>query len=95
MGCILAGLALFCPRLVLFLIFVFGTYLERAFESWFWPFMGFLFMPVTTLAYAWSVNTYGGVSGLGIAAVIVGVLVDFGAIGISGGKSDQWKRRRA
>ena len=51
MGCLLALLALISPRLVLFLLWIFGDLLSRAFDSWIVPLLGFFFLPWTTLAY--------------------------------------------
>lgn len=72
------------PRLVLFLIWLFSTYLQRAYETTIWPVLGFLFLPLTTLAYAWSVNTYGSVKELGLVVVVLAVLFDLGLIGGGG-----------
>ena len=85
-------LALFTPRLVLALVFLFSDYLGRAYETNLWPFIGFLFMPMTTLAYAWAINTNTTVSGVYLAVVVVAVLLDLGLIG-AGAKSRRWKRR--
>ena len=52
MGCFLALLALISPRLVLFLLWIFGDLLSRAFNSWIIPLLGFFLLPWTTLAYA-------------------------------------------
>lgn len=52
MGCLLALLALISPRLVLFLLWIFGDLLSRAFDSWIIPLLGFFLLPWTTLAYA-------------------------------------------
>jgi hypothetical protein len=52
MGCFLALLALISPRLVLFLLWIFGDLLSRAFDSWIIPLLGFFLLPWTTLAYA-------------------------------------------
>ncbi len=52
MGCLLALLALISPRLVLFLMWIFGDLLSRAFDSWIVPFLGFFLLPWTTLTYA-------------------------------------------
>jgi hypothetical protein len=53
MGCCLVSLfALISPRLALFLIWIFGDVLSRAFSSWVIPLLGFFFLPWTTLAYA-------------------------------------------
>lgn len=83
MPCIVILLLLGLPRLALFLLFIGSTYLNRAFTSNLWPLLGFLFMPVTTLAYAFAVNTWGSVQGLGTVLVILGVLVDLGMLGAS------------
>ncbi len=81
MGCLVGCAALLFPRLVLFFIFLFSNYLGRAYETNFWPFLGFLFMPLTTLAYAWSMNSNGSVSGIYLVVVVIAVLVDLGLTG--------------
>ena len=55
-GCLFAIFALISPRLALFAIWLFSDLLSRAFEDWLVPFLGFLLLPWTTLAYAvmWS-----------------------------------------
>jgi hypothetical protein len=83
MPCILILVLLGLPRVALVVLFLGGGYLNRAFQTNFWPFLGFLFAPFTTLAYAWAVNTYGAVTGLGTVAVIVGALFDLGMLGAS------------
>jgi hypothetical protein len=52
MGCFAALLALISPRLALFFIWLFTEWLDRAFESWIVPLLGFFLLPWTTLAYA-------------------------------------------
>jgi hypothetical protein len=69
------------PRLVIFLTWLFSNYFNRAYESNFWPFLGFLFMPYTMLCYAMAVNNFGGTSGMGMVVLIIGILLDFGVIG--------------
>ncbi len=78
MGCLVGCLGLLFPRLVLFFVFLFSDYLGRAYETNFWPFLGFLFMPLTTLAYAWAVNTNGTVNGIYLVVVVIAVLIDLG-----------------
>jgi hypothetical protein len=72
------------PRLALALVFIFSNYLGRAYDSMLWPLLGFFFMPLTTLAYAWAMNTHGNVSGIYLVAVVIAVLMDLGLIGGSG-----------
>ena len=81
MCCLLVLLAFFTPRIVLFLLWLFTDYLSRAFETALWPILGFFFLPATTIGYAIAQNEFGGLSGLGIVAVLIGLAVDIGLIG--------------
>ena len=45
------------------------------------PFLGFLFLPWTTLAYAVAQNSFGGLHDIGLLLVILGVLADVGVFG--------------
>jgi hypothetical protein len=91
MGCCIGCLALATPRFALALVFIFTNYLGRAYETMLWPLLGFFFMPLTTLAYAWAVNTHGTVTGVYLVAVVIAVLMDLGLIGGSGASA---RRRR-
>jgi hypothetical protein len=91
MPCILTVIALAFPRLVLLLVFFFSSYLSRAYQTMLWPLLGFFFMPLTTLAYAWAINSNASVEGLYLVVVVVAVLMDLGLLG-SGEAS---RRRRA
>ena len=84
MGCLIGCLALLTPRIALGLVFIFSNYLGRAYDTVLWPVLGFFFMPLTTLAYAWAVNTHGTVTGVYLAVVVIAVLLDLGLIGGSG-----------
>ncbi|MFA9477465.1 hypothetical protein ACERK3_04065 [Phycisphaerales bacterium AB-hyl4] len=80
MPCLLALLAVFFPRVVIVLIFVFSQYLNSAYDTVLWPVLGFIFMPFTTLAYAFAVNNTGGnVAGVYLAVVVIAVLMDLGS----------------
>lgn len=82
MGCLLAVLALFMPRLVIVLVFLFSNWLGAAYQTTIWPVLGFFFMPLTTLAYAAAWHMGGGsVSGLGIVIIVIAVLIDLGLMG--------------
>jgi hypothetical protein len=72
------------PRLALALVFIFSNYLGHAYDTAVWPILGFFFMPLTTLAYAWAVNTHGTVTGIYLAVVVIAVLIDLGLVGGSG-----------
>ncbi len=81
MPCLIALFALFVPRITLALVFLFSDYLHRAYETAIWPVLGFLFMPLSTLAYAFAVNSNGTVTGLYLVVVVVAVLMDLGCVG--------------
>jgi hypothetical protein len=81
MPCLIGCLALSVPRLVLLVLWLFTDYIGRAFERNVWFLLGFVFLPCTTLAYAWARNSNGTVEGGYLAVVIVGVLFDLGIIG--------------
>jgi len=74
-------LALSAPRLALVLVAVFSNYIGRAYQSLLWPILGFFFMPLTTLAYAWAINSHGAVDGAYLVVVVIAVLIDLGIIG--------------
>jgi hypothetical protein len=89
MPCLLLVLFLAFPRLALVLIFVLSNYLERAYHGVLLPFLGFLFLPLTTLAYAWLVNSHQPIDGFNLVILVIAVLIDAG--GLSGG---EYHRRR-
>ena len=78
---IVGCLALSMPRFAIILVVIFSNYIGRAYQSALWPFLGFLFMPLTTLAYAWAINSRGSVQGFYLGVVVVAVLLDLGLIG--------------
>jgi hypothetical protein len=92
MPCLVLILALFIPRITLVLVWLFSNYLGRAYQTVIWPLLGFFFLPLTTLVYAWAINSNGSVSGWYLAAVVVAVLIDLGVIG-GGGKSQRGRRK--
>lgn len=81
MPCLIGCLWLSLPRLVLLLTWLFTDAIANAYETKVWPFLGFFFLPVTTLAYAF-VHTKGReLDGAGWIVLILAVLVDFGVLG--------------
>jgi hypothetical protein len=88
MPCLLLVLVLAFPRVVLVLLFLLSNYLQRAYHDLLIPLIGFLFLPLTTLAYAWLVNTHRPMEGVNLIMLIIAVVIDLGGIG--GG---EWHRR--
>ena len=91
MGCCAAVLAAWIsPRFVLFLIWLFGDRLDIAFDSFWTGFAGFLFLPWTTLAFAFAYAPQAEVSGIGW--LVVGLALAFDLSTWFGG--DRERRRR-
>jgi len=67
------------PRLAIFLIWLFGDRMDTAFNSFWIGFLGFLFLPWTTLAWAVAYAPIQGVTGFGWFIVILGFFVDIGS----------------
>jgi uncharacterized oligopeptide transporter (OPT) family protein len=82
--CLITILVLAFPRVALVLMFLFSTYLERAYHGLILPILGFIFLPVTTIVYAWIVNSHESVSGIYLVLLVVAVLVDAGSWGGGG-----------
>jgi len=81
MPCLLLILILGFPRVVLALMFLFSTYLGRAYDNMIVPILGFVFLPITTIVYAWLVNTGRPIHGINLLVLIVAALIDAGALG--------------
>ncbi len=88
MPCILLLLVLAFPRVILVLMFFLSTYLQRAYHGLLIPLLGFIFLPLTTLVYAWEVNSHLAMQGVNLLLIVIAVIVDLGGIG--GG----WHRSR-
>jgi hypothetical protein len=79
MCCLLGCFGFLAPRLTLVVLWLTG-YLGRAYETVLWPLLGFVFLPVTTIAYAWVINGHGRVEGLYTVAIVLAVLFDLGLL---------------
>jgi len=52
MGCLVAIVAGFFPRVALVVVWITTNYVDRAYDSFLLPLLGFFFLPFTTLIYA-------------------------------------------
>ena len=97
MPCLIGCLALAFPRVALFLVWFFnGGYLMRAYQSWIWPLLGFFFLPLTTLTFAFGVNSLGRggeMSAFGWLLTLLALAADLGLWG-GGGRNALRARRR-
>jgi hypothetical protein len=75
-GCLIAWVAAFAPRLVLILAWIFGNRWDAVWKgNWFWPLMGIIFAPYTTIMYM-LVYGPGGITGWDWMWIGLGVLLD-------------------
>jgi hypothetical protein len=83
MPCLIGLSSLFFPRVILFLVWLLGNgWLQESFQTVLFPVLGFLFLPLTTLAYAWAWHSGGGdIQGAGVVVIVIAVLVDLGMLG--------------
>ena len=81
MGCLASVLVLATPRFVMVVLWIFTSYLGRAYDGWVVPLLGFFLLPTTTLAYAIAENETRGLKGWGLVLVVIAVLLDLGVWG--------------
>ena len=81
MPCLLLILFVAFPRVALVLIFLFSNYLQRAYHDLLILILGFIFLPITTIVYAWLVNTHSPIQGINLIYLILAVVVDVGGLG--------------
>jgi hypothetical protein len=80
-ACLLLIVFLAFPRIVLVLLFLFSNYLQRAYHGIVLLVLGFLFLPLTTLVYAWMMNTRQPIAGTNLLILIIAVVIDVGGLG--------------
>lgn len=98
MPCLMGCLALSFPRLALFLVWLLGgNYVERAYGGILLPLLGFFFLPLTTLAFAYgshSLSAGAQLSPLGWLLVILALLIDVGLLGGGSRSAQRWRKQR-
>jgi len=89
MPCLFLLVVLAFPRVVLLVLYFLTNYLQRAYHDLIVLVLGFIFLPITTLVYAWMVNTHRPLDAVNLLILVLAVLIDVGGLG--GGA---WRRRR-
>jgi hypothetical protein len=89
MPCILAVLVLLFPRVAIVVLWLFTNFFTGIFDTVLIPFLGFIFMPLTLVAYTWLTRIHEPVDALYLVVMLLAIVFDLGLIG--GG---EWSRRR-
>jgi hypothetical protein len=84
MGCLFLLIAAFSPRAALILMWIFTPWVDRATSGFFWPLLGLVFLPITTLLYVILWNT-GGYGVDGWEWILVGLAVFADLVSYGGG----------
>lgn len=90
MPCLLLFVILLFPRVALVLMWLFSTYLQHAYHGLLVPLLGFIFLPLTTIVYAWEVNSGMPIAGINLVWLLIAVIIDLGGWG--GGAHRQSRR---
>ena len=90
MPCLLTLIVLMFPRVVLILMWLFSNSLDRAYHGLVIPLLGFIFLPITTIVYAWMVNSGLPIQGFNLFIIVIAVLLDAGS---HGGSARYYRRR--
>jgi hypothetical protein len=69
------------PRLVLVGMWLLSTILQRAYHGMLIPVLGFIFLPITTIVYAWMTTHGMPLEGANVFWLVLAVLVDAGSHG--------------
>lgn len=83
MCCLVALFSLAFPRITLVVVWLLDKpFIDQAYSNMALPLLGLIFLPLTTLAYAWA-HTFesGPDSGAGILVILIAVLLDLGTYG--------------
>ena len=76
MGCLLALLAGFFPRFALVLLWIFTNDVDQAYDSFWIPLAGLIFLPLTTLVYALTWAPVVGPEGFDWFLIVFAFLLD-------------------
>lgn len=88
MPCFVVLAMLLFPRLVLLFMWFFSTYLQRAFHGGLLlPVLGFIFLPLTTIVYAWELNSGMPTAGINLLWLLIAVIIDLGGLGGAHGRA--------
>jgi hypothetical protein len=75
--CLVLLLGFFGPRFAFLAWWVFGDKIDMVWDSWYWPLLGLIFLPWTSICYALAWGPIHHVTGAGWLLVAIGLFLDF------------------
>jgi hypothetical protein len=88
MGCLLAIMAAFVPRLVFLIIWIARpVYIDAVFDTFIFPLLGLIFLPFTTLIYVLLDAPPVGIAGFDWLWIVLAVLLDLAHYGSAYGSA--------
>jgi hypothetical protein len=92
--CLLAAVGSFFPRVALLLMWLFTSYVDRAFSGFLLPLVGLIFLPFTTIMFCLVYSPAAhGVVGVNWIWVLLGLLLDLSSY--ASGRYGQTQRSTA
>lgn len=81
MPCLLGILVLAFPRIGIVLLYLLTDFFRGVYDTVLVPVLGFIFMPVTLVAYTWLTKSNQPVDAFYLVVMFVAVIVDLGFFG--------------
>jgi hypothetical protein len=81
MPCLLALLIVLFPRIAIVILYFFTNFFTGVYETILLPLMGFIFLPVTLVAYTYLTKNHYPVDAVYLVIMIVAVAFDLGLLG--------------
>jgi len=78
MPLLIALIALFFPRVIILILYLLTSFFNGVYDTILIPLLGFLFMPVTLIAYTYTAKEVGPSSTTGIIIIAIAVIIDLG-----------------
>jgi hypothetical protein len=81
MPCLLAILIVAFPRVGIILLYLFTTFFTNLHGSILIPILGFIFLPLTLIAYTYVLNSHTPINTTSLVILFVAVILDLGLVG--------------
>ncbi len=82
MPCLFAVLVVAFPRVAIVLLYLFTNFFSHVFNTILIPVLGFLFLPITLIAYTYLHNTHMPMNQItSLVILLIAVILDLGLVG--------------